>query len=46
MILNKFTGIEVIRLHFIKYPFEKVEQELGGIIMIVLNNKWKKISKT
>ncbi len=42
MILNNFSGIETIRLHFIKHPFKKVEKELGDIIAQTLNMKWQK----
>lgn len=42
MILNNFSGIETIRLHFIKHSFKKVEKELGDIIAQTLNMKWQK----
>ncbi len=42
MILNNFSGIETIRLHFIKHPFNKVEKELGSIIIETLNKQWEK----
>jgi hypothetical protein len=41
MILNNFSEIELIRLHFIKYPLEKVKEELGNIIIGLFNDNWK-----
>lgn len=42
MILNNFSGIETIRLHFIRHPFKEVENELGNIIVTSFNNQWQK----
>jgi len=42
MILNVFSGIEFMKLYCIKSPLEKVEKEMGDIILETLNKKWQK----